>query len=154
MYTCVYMYTPICVKPTQVISIFVYTPRFVSIKKLSIFFAHSVYPPCLEQPVMAFSKHKPANNIAATASLIAALIAALLIIILLVALTVILYKRKRLYGGFYILSVPPSPDYFKKLDPTRPLSEQTSKLPYFPEWEYPRNKIRLSEWCDFHYILS
>ena len=58
----------------------------------------------------------------------------------------VLYKRKKLYGGFYILSMPPSPDYFRGLDPTRPLSEQVNKLPYFPEWEFPREKVQISEW--------
>lgn len=84
------------------------------------------------------------NNVEQTASLVAALVAAVLIIIILIVLAIILYKRKRLYGGFYILSIPPSPDYFNKLDPTRPISDQMNKLPYFPEWEYPRNKIKLS----------
>jgi len=94
------------------------------------------------------------NDIAQTASLVAALVAAVLIIIILVVLAVILYKRKRLYGGFYILSIPPSPDYFKKLDPTQPISDQTNKLPYFPEWEYPRNKIKLSKLHLFNYVFS
>ncbi|XP_066917085.1 fibroblast growth factor receptor 2-like isoform X2 [Clytia hemisphaerica] len=97
----------------------------------------------LKKPVLVLGGYGSNNGIAQTASLVAALVVAVLIIIILVVLAVILYKRKRLYGGFYILSIPPSPDYFKKLDPTRPLSDQTNKLPYFPEWEYPRNKIKL-----------
>ena len=86
-----------------------------------------------------------------TISLIAALIASTFMIIILLVLSVILYKRRQLYGGFYILSIPPSPDYFQKLDPTKAIADQVHKLPYFPEWEFPRNKLVLSK-C--HHFLQ
>lgn len=89
-----------------------------------------------------------------TASLVAAIIAGLFIIIILSIMVVILYKRKQLYGGFYVLSIPPSPDYFKKIDPTKALSDQINKLPYFPEWEFPRSKIRLSKDQVLHYLAG
>lgn len=96
----------------------------------------------LRRPLITASTRR-GENMNSTASLVAAIIAGLFIIIILSIMVVILYKRKQLYGGFYVLSIPPSPDYFKKIDPTKALSDQINKLPYFPEWEFPRSKIRL-----------
>ncbi|CAB4006861.1 vascular endothelial growth factor receptor 2-like, partial [Paramuricea clavata] len=53
-------------------------------------------------------------------------------------------SRKKAYGGFYILTLPPLTDYIKKLDPHTPLTEQTNKLPYDAEWEFPRNRLKFS----------
>ncbi|CAB4006801.1 vascular endothelial growth factor receptor 2-like [Paramuricea clavata] len=66
------------------------------------------------------------------------------IVAFVIIVAVILYKRKKAYGGFYILTLPPLTDYIKKLDPHTPLTEQTNKLPYDAEWEFPRSKLRLS----------
>ena len=54
-----------------------------------------------------------------------------------------LYKRKTLYGGFYIFSYPPLPDYIDKLDVDKDIHEQLEKLPYIAEWEFPRERITL-----------
>ena len=66
-----------------------------------------------------------------------------LVIVLLLFIIVVLYRRKKLYGGFYILTLPPMPDYIKKLDPSRPIQEQTNKLPLCAEWEFPRNRLTI-----------
>ena len=55
----------------------------------------------------------------------------------------ILYQRKKRYGGFFILTLPPPPDYIKNLDPERSLLEQTHKLPYDPQWEFPRERLQM-----------
>merc|ERR1740124_1000355 len=77
------------------------------------------------------------------AYMITSIVAGLVIVLLLVVFSVILYRRKRLYGGFYIMSIPPPPDYFRTLDHTKSISEQVHKLPYFPEWEFPREKVQM-----------
>ena len=50
------------------------------------------------------------------------------------------------HGGFYILTLPPLTDYIKKLDPHTPLTEQTNKLPYDAEWEFPRNRLKFCKY--------
>ena len=57
----------------------------------------------------------------------------------------VLYKRKKLYGGFYIFSYPPLPDYMERLDMNGNIQEQLQKLPFLPEWEFPRERISFSE---------
>jgi hypothetical protein len=76
-------------------------------------------------------------------ALIAIVVSGSLVILLLLVIIFVLYRRKKLYGGFYILTLPPMPDYIKKLDPSRPLQEQTHKLPLCPEWEFSRNRLSL-----------
>ena len=66
--------------------------------------------------------------------------------VMVIIVSVILYKRKKAYGGFYILTLPPLPDYIKKLDPHTPLTEQTNKLPYDAEWEFPRNRLKFCKY--------
>ena len=76
------------------------------------------------------------------------------IVAIVIIVAVILYKRKKAYGGFYILTLPPLTDYIKKLDPHTPLTEQTNKLPYDAEWEFPRSKLRLCKYTKLNeYIL-
>ena len=53
----------------------------------------------------------------------------------------VLFKRKKLYGGFYIFSYPPLPDYMESLDINGNIQEQLQKLPFLPEWEFPRERI-------------
>ncbi|XP_046852957.1 fibroblast growth factor receptor 2-like [Xenia sp. Carnegie-2017] len=67
-----------------------------------------------------------------------------IILSLVVVVAVILYKRKKAYGGFYILTMPPLTDYIKKLDPHTPITKQTNKLPYDAEWEFPRNRLNFA----------
>ena len=71
------------------------------------------------------------------------------IVALVIFVAVVLYKRKKAYGGFYILTLPPLPDYIKKLDPHTPLTEQTNKLPYDAEWEFPRNRLKFCKYTKF-----
>ncbi|XP_046852604.1 fibroblast growth factor receptor 1-like isoform X2 [Xenia sp. Carnegie-2017] len=49
--------------------------------------------------------------------------------------------RKKIYGGFYLLSYPPMPDYIEKIDMNGNIQEQIQKLPFIPEWEFPRERI-------------
>lgn len=60
---------------------------------------------------------------------------------LVLVVVAILYRRKKKYGGFFILTLPPRPDYIMKLDPERSLLEQTNMLPYDALWEFPRERI-------------
>ena len=53
----------------------------------------------------------------------------------------VLYKRKKIYGGFYLFSFPPMPDYIEMLDMKKDIREQIHKLPFIPEWEFPRDRI-------------
>ena len=76
-------------------------------------------------------------------TLIAIISGSVIAILLLSCLVLALYRRKKIYGGFYIFKEPPSPDYFRNLDPSMALIEQTNKLPYDLAWEFPRKRIRL-----------
>ena len=71
------------------------------------------------------------------------------IVAIVILVAVVLYKRKKAYGGFYILTLPPLPDYIKKLDPHTPLTEQTNKLPYDAEWEFPRTRLKFCKYSKF-----
>ena len=57
----------------------------------------------------------------------------------------VLWKRKAIYGGFYIFSYPALPDYMERLDATKDIQEQLKKLPYISEWEFPRERIALGK---------
>ncbi|XP_028407050.1 fibroblast growth factor receptor 4-like isoform X2 [Dendronephthya gigantea] len=60
---------------------------------------------------------------------------------LLFIIAVVLYKRKKRYGKLYIFTNPPLPDYIERIDGTQLLVEQTKKLPYLDEWEFPRERV-------------
>jgi len=64
-------------------------------------------------------------------------------IIVVIAFGFILLRRRKIYGGFYLFSQPPDPDYLRDIDPARALIEQTNGLPYDPVWEFPRKRIKL-----------
>ena len=96
-----------------------------------------------EKTVVAAAQAIGADNSKKYAVVIGCVSFAVVCIVIVVA--VVLYKRKKAYGGFYILTLPPLPDYIKKLDPHTPLTEQTNKLPYDAEWEFPRNRLKFSE---------
>lgn len=70
-------------------------------------------------------------------------------IIVLIAVVFVLMRRRKIYGGFYLFSQPPDPDYLRDIDPRRALIEQTNGLPYDPVWEFPRKRIRLREYINF-----
>ncbi|XP_028408446.1 platelet-derived growth factor receptor alpha-like [Dendronephthya gigantea] len=65
----------------------------------------------------------------------------MVIMVIVIAISFVLYKRKKIYGGFYLFSYPPIPDYLKDLDVNGNIQEQLQKLPFIPEWEFPREKI-------------
>ena len=65
--------------------------------------------------------------------------------IVLSLLAVILYRRRQLYGGLYLCSTPPLPDFIDKLDPSIALIDQISKLPYDEKWEFPREQVHISK---------
>ena len=58
----------------------------------------------------------------------------------------VLYRRKKLYGRFYIFTAPPMIDYITRLDKDKSLIEQSNKLPYIAEWEFPRERVQLGEY--------
>lgn len=62
-------------------------------------------------------------------------------VIILFATCFVLYKRKKIYGGVYLFSYPPLPDYMKNLDINENIQEQLQRLPFIPEWEFPRERI-------------
>ena len=62
--------------------------------------------------------------------------------VVLIASSFVLYRRKKIYGGFYLFSYPPLPDYIEMLDNNKELQEQVHKLPFIPEWEFPRERVK------------
>ncbi len=58
----------------------------------------------------------------------------------------VLYKRKKIYGGIYLFSYPPLPDYMEILDINGNIQEQLQKLPFVPEWEFPRERLSFSKY--------
>lgn len=74
------------------------------------------------------------------------------LILLLLLIIFILYRRKKRYGGFFIFTLPPSPDYIMKLDPESSLLEQVNKLPYDAQWEFPRERLSVGTCsvCCYH----
>ena len=63
--------------------------------------------------------------------------------IILVAVSFVLHRRKKIYGGLYLFSYPPLPDYMAILDDNGNIQDQLEKLPFIPEWEFPRERITL-----------
>ena len=63
--------------------------------------------------------------------------------VMLLIFVVVLYRRKKLYGKFYIFTHPPLLDYIEKINSEKLLVEQTNKLPYLSEWEFPRERINI-----------
>ena len=66
-------------------------------------------------------------------------------IVVVAVMCFVLCKRKKIYGGFYIFSYPPLPDYMKSVDVNGNIQEQLQKLPFIPEWEFPRERISFSK---------
>ena len=67
--------------------------------------------------------------------------AGFIFLIVLIVICYVLYKRKKIYGGFYLFTFPPLPDYMEMLDRNKDIREQIHKLPFIPEWEFPRDRI-------------
>ena len=55
----------------------------------------------------------------------------------------IFWKRIKTYGGLYIFSYPPIPDYIDQIDYNKDIREQVQKLPYYSQWEFPRERVLL-----------
>ena len=65
--------------------------------------------------------------------------------LILVAVCFVLYRRKKIYGGFYLFSYFPLPVYLAILDDNGNIQDQLEKLPFIPEWEFPRERITLGK---------
>lgn len=70
---------------------------------------------------------------------------------LLLVIAVVLYKRKKRYGKLYIFTNPPLRDYIERIDETQLLVEQTKKLPYLDEWEFPRERVFIGKSSPFYF---
>lgn len=75
---------------------------------------------------------------------------AIITLFILVAICFVLYKRKKIYGGFYLFSYPPLPDYMERLDVNGNIQEQLKRIPFIPEWEFPRERICFSKYLLCH----
>lgn len=96
-----------------------------------------------EPDVGAVGKYKGKEGVISEPALYTIVAIGGVLIFVLLIIIIILYRRKKLYGGFYIFTLPPMPDYIRKLDPDKSLIEQTHKLPYDAEWEFPRERLVL-----------
>lgn len=70
----------------------------------------------------------------------------------LLVIAVVLYKRRRLSKRFHIFHYPPSLDYIERIDDEKLLVEQTNKLPYLSEWEFPRERVFIGKSTLFNLI--
>ena len=102
---------------------------------------NSVLSPPSDPNVEEYIGNPPGSKVFSKGVMIAAIACSSVLILLLLLIIFILYRRKKLYGGFFIFTLPPSPDYIMKLDPGRSLLEQTNKLPYDAQWEFPRERL-------------
>ena len=124
------------------VCIYLYQVSISIATRLSI---HLVFVSILEpvnHPVLARTLSARTDQTNSTRLYILLAVSFLGIIIVLSAVFVLL-RRRKIYGGFYLFSQPPDPDYFRDIDPSRALIEQTNGLPYDPVWEFPRKRIRL-----------
>ncbi|KAJ7388513.1 hypothetical protein OS493_037133 [Desmophyllum pertusum] len=95
-------------------------------------------------PIFNRSLETPRENTAfSRVAMIVVIACSSFVILLLLFVIVVLYRRKKRYGGFFIFTLPPSPDYIMKLDPEQSLLEQTNKLPYDAQWEFPRERLSI-----------
>ena len=100
----------------------------------------------------ALGYRQPKDEGSSKASTIGMLVFGGFLFLIILLISAVLYHRKKKYGGFYILTLPPPPDYIKKLDPERSLLEQTNKLPYDAQWEFPRERIQMGGYNE-HLLL-
>lgn len=98
-----------------------------------------------EPKVGAFKRLKDESEFSKVALIVVIAVSSFVILFLLFII-VVLYRRKKRYGGFYIFTLPPAPDYIMKLDSERSLLEQTSKLPYDAQWEFPRERLEICKY--------
>ena len=45
-------------------------------------------------------------------------------------------------------------DYITRLDEDKSLIEQSNKLPYIAEWEFPRERVQLGEYQDIKVYIK
>ncbi|CAB4005680.1 vascular endothelial growth factor receptor 2-like, partial [Paramuricea clavata] len=89
-----------------------------------------------------FSTNVPTKSTASVKTLLSVVVpTGIITLIISVATCFVLYKRKKIYGGFYLFSYPPLPDYMETLDVNGNIQEQLQKLPFIAEWEFPRERI-------------
>lgn len=104
-------------------------------------------------PTVEQYKGNPADNkLFSKGAMIVVIACSSFLILLLLLIIFILYRRKKRYGGFFIFTLPPSPDYIMKLDPESSLLEQVNKLPYDAQWEFPRERLSVGTYsvCCYH----
>jgi hypothetical protein len=65
----------------------------------------------------------------------------------------VLRKRIKTFGGLYIFSYPPIPDYIDQIDYNKDIREQFGKLPYVPQWEFPRERVLLRKYISYFSFL-
>ncbi|XP_046853276.1 mast/stem cell growth factor receptor kita-like isoform X2 [Xenia sp. Carnegie-2017] len=87
-------------------------------------------------------KSKPTENGQKKTMMMLVIPIGVLTLVILLITSYVLYKRKKLYGGLYLLSYPPLPDYIEKIDMNGDIHEQIQSLPFIPEWEFPRERIK------------
>ncbi|XP_028407826.1 fibroblast growth factor receptor 1-like [Dendronephthya gigantea] len=75
--------------------------------------------------------------------LIVIIVVSCIVALLILCFGAILYRRKKMLGGFYLCTMPHYRDYIQILDQGKFIHEQTNKLPYLSEWEFPRENILL-----------
>lgn len=91
--------------------------------------------------VNIYASRKPTTSYLTVVIVISCVVA-----VLVLCFVVIMYRRKKALGGFYICTLPPYRDYIKILDQSKFIHEQTHKLPYISEWEFPRGNIALRKY--------
>ena len=97
-----------------------------------------------------FSTKVPTKSTASVKTLLSVVVpTGIITLIISVATCFVLYKRKKIYGGFYLFSYPPLPDYMETLDVNGNIQEQLQKLPFIAEWEFPRERISFSKYDMF-----
>jgi hypothetical protein len=67
----------------------------------------------------------------------------LISMIIVVVAGFVLYRRKKIYGGFYLFSYPPLPDYIEIINRNGNIQEQLQQLPFIAEWEFTRERINM-----------
>ena len=92
-------------------------------------------------PVGAAKSPGPISKV----SLIVAIVVSVALFLVLLLIAAILYRRRQLYGSFYICTAPPLPDMIPRLDSSIPLIEQVNKLPYDKRWEFPREQLHFGK---------
>ena len=102
---------------------------------------NAVLSPPSDPNVGQYAGNPPGSKVFSKGAMIVVVVCSSFLLLLLLLIIFVLYRRKKRYGGFFIFTLPPSPDYIMKLDPERSLLEQTNKLPYDAQWEFPRERL-------------